>query len=169
MKMPTRNTLCVSDNEDRGSFDFVSSLLAEILNDENDGVIINSESEGFCFDSEPAVFIDQSTTLEINNCRLERVGRQLDISIFGGVQSQICENKTFTLKFTIMEKSGFETARSIESVQVKGASLIAKKSEEITSIHDSLFELSVYSRSPCNKNKFLGSGRGFLIFSSDKS
>jgi hypothetical protein len=169
MNMPTTDKHYISDHEDRRSFDFVSRILAEILGDEEGGVVIHSESEGFCFDPEPAVLIDESAVFEIKNCSLERVGRQLDISILGGVQSQTCQNKTFTMTFSIIGKGGFETARSIESVQFKGSNIFTKKNEEISSLHDSLFELTVYSRLPGEKHAFLGSVRGFLIFSSDKS
>jgi hypothetical protein len=154
--------------EERDSFYFISGLLTEMIDDEGVDVIMKSEPEKFFFDSNPVLFVDQTSFVEICSSSLEYEDRNVNISISGAVESLAHEKKTFSLKFSMTCENTNSLNFTKRLTEQKKRKISCSTSRASASIHDALFELRVYS-STSSTEKYLGSGRGFLVFESNQN
>ena len=143
----------------------VSELLAEILSNDDEKILVEGNSRNFVYDTETGVPVGNSLETKIYEANVKQQESTVEITLNGTVRTEEGLQQTCNLYFYMWwdhtQPSPLKHHR-VQKLQPKRLLIRPKALSERLS--DSVFELDMYRKNSFSRQEYLGQGRGYLVF-----
>ena len=163
----THKTFKGIEQKEEMSFTLVSELLRTILTDQNEEMLVEVRSQNFLYDQGSGLEAGRTLKTRIEYGTVRGTKEEVEIRLSGTVENHSGQKETCTLYFFMwwnhtvfsLTKKGNNFDKTI-----KRQTLLFELGNTSEVLCDSVFELDLYLKSLCGQKKFLGQGRGYLVF-----
>lgn len=145
------------------TFNFVSTVLTEVLAVEKEPLVISAKSEDYIFDSSSQIRIDEECNSVVTNIQKKYGPSKTESTVLGSVFDKDKNRYSFALYFAL-EHNPITIPRSIIQDKWIGEEVKPFGVKGLSGcLYDSLFSLSIDSDNQSERYT-IGDGRGYLVF-----
>lgn len=143
----------------------VGELLATILSDTEEEILVEGNSQKFLYDAEAGVQIGQSLKASVLEVKVKQQKSTIEINLSGIIENGEGLQQTCSLYFFMWWDHTQTSPLKNHGVQnLKPVSLLIRPENVSERLSDSVFELDLYRRKGFSQQEYLGQGRGYLVF-----
>ena len=147
------------------SLTFVEELLAAILSDEGEEILVEGNSQKFLYDTESRVQIGKSLKASVLEVKVKQQDSTIEINLSGTIETAMGIQQTCNLYFFMWWDHTQTSPLKNHSVQqLQPLSLLIHSPKSSKCLSDSVFELDLYRQKALQQQEYLGQGRGYLVF-----
>jgi hypothetical protein len=140
----------------------VEKILAIVLSEDGEEIRVKGSFKSFLYDTKARVQIGKSLKTNVLERKVKQQDNTIEINLNGNIETAESFLQTYNLYFFMWWDHTQASPLKKRPLQKPKAVLLPIHP---TSISDSVFELDLYRRNKFHQQKYLGRGRGYLVFS----
>lgn len=144
---------------------FIGKLLATILVDEEEDMLVEGSSQNFVYDAETGVQAGKSLKVSIFEVKAKQQESTIEIRLSGIIKTAKGLRQTCNLYFFMWWDHTQTSPLKNHGIQrLQSLSLLILPENSSERLSDSVFELDLYRRKTFCQQEYMGQGRGYLVF-----
>ncbi len=143
----------------------VGELLATILSNNNEELLVEGNSQNFIYDAEAGIQIGEMMRATILGVKVKQQENTIEISLNGNIETADSIQQSCNLYFHMWWDHTQTSPLENQGIKrLKPLSLLIHPEDLSETLSDSVFELDLYRRKEFQQQEYLGQGRGYLVF-----